>query len=303
MNMDDYRKKMAELSAEEMETYDRELWNSPSMDIPADDVKEALDSFRMRIGRTRRKMVARTLSVAAAVAAVFLGIGLFSGARIGADAAEAVRWCEVFVRNGQQRSLTLPDGSEVIVGGGSRIMYPERFLGKERSVYFSGEGLFDVTGDAKRPFVVNVGGTTVRVTGTRFNIKAYDEDNRQTITLMEGRVDVTFADGQEPIHLTPGKAVFFDRDAGEINLYDLAESKYPAWYKGEFDAYHSSFLQIAKDLERIYDVRIIFRDERLESTMFYISIVKAESVDMILEALRNSTPFDIRREGNVIYLE
>lgn len=303
MNKDEYRDKMAELSAEELEAYDRELWNSPSMDIPDSDVKDALDSFRMRIGRMHRKVVFRMLAAAAVVAVVFLGIGLYSGSRIGAEAAESVSWREVFVKNGQQRSLRLPDGSEVIVGGGSRLMFPERFTGKERNVYFSGEGLFDVAADTRKPFIVNVDGTKVVVTGTKFNIKAYEEDGQQTVTLMEGKVDVTFDGSEAPLHLTSGKAAFFDRITGEISLYDLAESKYPAWYKGEFDAYHSSFRQVARDLERIFDVRIIFRNEELENTMFYISIVHAESVDMILESLRNITPFGIRREGKVIYLD
>lgn len=303
MNKDEYRDKMAELSAEELEAYDRELWNSPSMDIPDSDVKDALDSFRMRIGRMHRKVVLRMLAAAAVVAVVFLGIGLYSGSRMGAEAAESMRWCEVFVKNGQQRSLRLPDGSEVIVGGGSRLMFPERFTGRERSVYFSGEGLFDDAADARKPFIVNVDGTKVAVTGTKFNIKAYEEDGQQTVTLMEGKVDVTFDGSEAPLHLTSGKAAFFDRTTGEISLYDLAESKYPAWYKGEFDAYHSSFRQVARDLERIFDVRIIFRNEELENTMFYISIVHAESVDMILESLRNITPFGIRREGKVIYLD
>ncbi len=303
MNNDDYKKRMEELSAEEMEAYDRDLWNSPSMAIPDSDVKDAWDSFRMRIGRMHRKVVFRMFAAAAAVAAVFLGIGLYSGSKIGVEAAESMRWREVFVMNGQQRSLTLPDGSEVIVGGGSRLMYPEQFLGKERNVYFSGVGLFDVTSDERKPFIVNVDGTNIAVTGTKFNIKAYQEDGQQTVTLMEGKVDVTFDGSETPLHLTSGKAAFFDRVTGEIGLYDLAESKYPAWYKGEFDAYHSSFRQVAMDLERIFDVRIIFRNEELESTMFYISIVHAESADMILESLRNITPFGIRREGKVIYLD
>ena len=183
-------------------------------------------------------------------------------------------------------------------------MYPETFTGKERNVYFTGEGVFNVTKNAAVPFIVNVNGTTVKVTGTKFNIKAFPEDGQQTITLMEGIVDVTFEGRKDtPIHLTPGKATFYDIETGEISLYDVAASRYPAWYKGEFDAYHSSFLQIARDLERIYGVKIIFRNEDLESMMFYISIVRAESADMILEALSNITPFSIKREGKVIYLD
>lgn len=300
----EYKKKMAELSAEEMEAYEKELWNAPSLPIPDSDVDEALESFRMRIGRMHRRIAFKLVAAAAAVAAVFLGIGMYTGAKAGAETAEAVRWCEVIVKNGHQEALTLPDGTTVTVGGGSRLMYPETFAGKERNVYFTGEGVFNVTKNAAVPFIVNVNGTAVKVTGTKFNIKAFPEDGQQTITLMEGIVDVTFEGRKDtPIHLTPGKATFYDIETGEISLYDVAASRYPAWYKGEFDAYHSSFLQIARDLERIYGVKIIFRNEDLESMMFYISIVRAESADMILEALSNITPFSIKREGKVIYLD
>lgn len=300
----EYKKMMAELSAEEMEAYEKDLWNAPSLPIPDSDVDEALESFRMRIGRMHRRIAFKLVAAAAAVAAVFLGIGMYTGAKAGAETAEAVRWCEVFVKNGCQEALTLPDGTTVTVGGGSRLMYPETFAGKERNVYFTGEGVFNVTKNAAVPFIVNVNGTTVKVTGTKFNIKAFPEDGQQTITLMEGIVDVTFEGRKDtPIHLTPGKATFYDIETGEISLYDVAASRYPAWYMGEFDAYHSSFLQIARDLERIYGVKIIFRNEDLESMMFYISIVRAESADMILEALSNITPFSIKREGKVIYLD
>lgn len=300
----EYKKMMAELSAEEMEAYEKDLWNAPSLPIPDSDVDEALESFRMRIGRMHRRIAFKLVAAAAAVAAVFLGIGMYTGAKAGAETAEAVRWCEVIVKNGRQEALTLPDGTTVTVGGGARLMYPETFAGKERNVYFTGEGVFNVTKNAAVPFIVNVNGTTVKVTGTKFNIKAFPEDGQQTITLMEGIVDVTFEGRNDtPIHLTPGKATFYDIETGEISLYDVAASRYPAWYKGEFDAYHSSFLQIARDLERIYGVKIIFRNEDLESMMFYISIVRAESADMILEALRNITPFSIKREGKVIYLD
>lgn len=300
----EYKKMMAELSAEEMEAYEKELWNAPSLPIPDSDVDEALESFRMRIGRMHRRIAFKLVAAAAAVAAVFLGIGMYTGAKAGAETAEAVRWCEVIVKNGRQESLTLPDGTTVTVGGGSRLMYPETFAGKERNVYFTGEGVFNVTKNAAAPFIVNVNGTMVKVTGTKFNIKAFPEDGQQTITLMEGIVDVTFEGRRDtPIHLTPGKATSYDIETGEISLYDVAASRYPAWYKGEFDAYHSSFLQIARDLERIYGVKIIFRNEDLESMMFYISIVRAESADMILESLSNITPFSIKREGKVIYLD
>ena len=109
----EYKKMMAELSAEEMEAYEKDLWNAPSLPIPDSDVDEALESFRMRIGRMHRRIAFKLVAAAAAVAAVFLGIGMYTGAKAGAETAEAVRWCEVIVKNGRQEALTLPDGTTV----------------------------------------------------------------------------------------------------------------------------------------------------------------------------------------------
>ena len=86
----EYKKMMAELSAEEMEAYEKDLWNAPSLPIPDSDVDEALESFRMRIGRMHRRIAFKLVAAAAAVAAVFLGIGMYTGAKAGAETAEAV---------------------------------------------------------------------------------------------------------------------------------------------------------------------------------------------------------------------
>ena len=85
-------------------------------------------------------------------------------------------------------------------------------------------------------------------------------------------------------------------------MFDLPESKYPAWYKGEYNAYNEPLSRIALDLERIFDVDIVFRNKSLENQVFYLSIVDASSIDNILTALSRSGKVKVRKEDNIIYL-
>ena len=84
-------------------------------------------------------------------------------------------------------------------------------------------------------------------------------------------------------------------------MYDVPESRYPAWFKGEYNAYNETLAQIALDLERIYDVDIVFRNKSLENQVFYLSIVDASSIDDVLSALSRSGKVRIRKEGELIY--
>ncbi len=46
----------------------------------------------------------------------------------------------------------LPDGSEVHLNSGSLLIYPEKFTGRSRSVYLSGEANFKVKGGQEEAF-------------------------------------------------------------------------------------------------------------------------------------------------------
>ncbi len=94
---------------------------------------------------------------------------------------------------GEQRSMTLDDGSVVSLNTQTSVQV--RFTTGERRVeLLEGEALFDITRDEQRPFVVVAGATEVRVLGTTFNVYRRD-DQTATVTVLEGRVAVTSADG------------------------------------------------------------------------------------------------------------
>lgn len=88
---------------------------------------------------------------------------------------------------GEHRTITLADGSTVILNAASAIRV--RFTATQRGIELTkGQALFHVEKDAARPFVVSSDTTHVQAVGTQFDV---DKRRDGTIvTVIEGRVAV-----------------------------------------------------------------------------------------------------------------
>lgn len=78
------------------------------------------------------------------------------------------------------------------MNAGSSLKYPETFSNSERRVYLEGEAYFEVEHDGNAPFIVNTRSMDLRVLGTSFNIKAYDDENTVITTLVSGKIRQEF---------------------------------------------------------------------------------------------------------------
>lgn len=89
---------------------------------------------------------------------------------------------------GEQRSVTLADGSIIDLNVRSRIRV--RFQGHKRQVeLLQGQALFRVAKDPRRPFIVHSAEATVRAVGTQFDV--YRKRTGTVVTVVEGRVAVS----------------------------------------------------------------------------------------------------------------
>lgn len=86
--------------------------------------------------------------------------------------------------------LTLEDGTVVRMNAASELVFPTHFKKHVRQVELKGEGYFQVEPNPERSFLVLLGTLNVQVTGTTFNIKAYEQEKNICITLLEGSVNV-----------------------------------------------------------------------------------------------------------------
>lgn len=130
----------------------------------------------------------------------------------------------------QVASFYLPDSSRVWLNTHSRLSYTKEFHGKLRRVTLEGEGYFQVTPDANKPFEVVTGATTTRVLGTSFNVKA--EDTLTTLSVTEGKVK--FAATGEPeteVLVKPHEHATFSERQGTVTKTEVTDMRFASWRK------------------------------------------------------------------------
>ena len=107
---------------------------------------------------------------------------------------------------GEQRTVQLADGSSVMLDTDSQVVV--RLSGARRDIRLGrGQAMFEVAHDAKRPFVVTAGATSVTALGTQFDVRR--ERDGATVTLVRGAVEVRERSGGDAQvwRLAPGQRV------------------------------------------------------------------------------------------------
>lgn len=253
-----------------------------------------------------------------AVAAVFAGLIFFSWLyvkqfRSQSGIAETSR-IETIAKPGAKSRLLLPDGSTVWLNSGSRISYPASFTDSLREVELEGEAYFDVAKNAGRPFVVHTRDIDVRVLGTAFNVKCYPEDGRTEATLIRGSVLVSKTGGsrQETVLLRPHEKVVVYRAPENVsavphemivkplkrNAADTAMVE-TAWVYNKLVFDGEDFREIATEMERWYNVKIVINDSTIARYRFHAKF-ENESITEVLAALRLSLPFAFKINDNEV---
>lgn len=302
---DSIGKLAGQMPDEVLEELQRQIWDGESSSMPAEEIEAAYRCFARRTGEVRHHNAVRNFVFSAAGIAAALVAGIFIGGRTsdnGNAVQEAVCWIECCTPYGDTDEVLLPDGSRVHVNSGSVLLYPDRMDGATREIHLVGEAFIEVAKDTLHPFIVHAGGTQIKVTGTKFNVKAYAGDSKVTTTLVEGGVDVTLPSGTQAYHLTPGCAIAYERKTGCAEVYSISQDMYPSWYRGEFNAYHLTLAEIAMDLERRFGIRIIISDSRVADMMFYASFINGESAEEIIDALNVDSSFRTVKENSVIHI-
>lgn len=86
------------------------------------------------------------------------------------------------------KCVFLPDGTQVDLGPGSKLVYGNEFLDSNRVIRLTGEAYFDVTSDPDHPFIVLAGPARIKVTGTRFVVIAPPRSEEVEVNVKSGIV-------------------------------------------------------------------------------------------------------------------
>ena len=195
----------------------------------------------------------------------------------------------------------LADGTRVWMNAKSSLRYPVAFQGKERVVYAEGEIYLEVARDEKHPFFVMLNGMKVEVLGTSFNVNSYADEDYAEVTLVEGRVAAHVDD--KSYDLLPSRQLRWDKKNESVDIRIVNVDDYIAWKRGQYVFKGRSLEEVAKVLERWYDMEIIFEDEKSKKTVYTGVINKEENFDAFVLRLRETSSLSCRMESNRLYIK
>jgi transmembrane sensor len=198
---------------------------------------------------------------------------------------------------GARTSFMLPDGSEVWLNSGSTLSFNKQF-GKSRDVELIGQAYFKVVKNGT-PFFVKTSYGNVEVKGTSFDVKAYLLENFET-TLVEGSVKVSNKINQVAT-LEPGQQLVIT-PANEFSLNKVNSSLITSWREGKLTFIKEPFQNVAKELERWYNVKIELKGEKLKQ-LCYTGTIEMETFSEVLDLIKVTTPIKYKFNKNTRILK
>ncbi len=199
----------------------RQSWDAPRRARLVDDIRWASITERLGIDERSEVRISREFSglessaarpvrrhsllrsfpmvmrMAAVVMVIVLAGGLWSwkgnvwsklGASHGMQDTNAVS--TYATANGERATITLPDGTQVLLNVGSRLEVPDGYKRGTRTLRLTGEAFFTVRHAESSPFTVIAGPSTTRVLGTRFVVRHYATDSIASVAVHDGKVAV-----------------------------------------------------------------------------------------------------------------
>ncbi len=250
-----------------------------------------------RAGRGKKRILA-------AAAAVFLILVFFVYNRFrGAEQAAKERIAVIHtVPRTENRFLLLPDSTQVWLNAASSIEYPQTFDASRRVVALKGEAFFDVKHADKIPFIITTGEVTTEVLGTAFNIKAYPDMEKVTVSVKRGKVRVSFAEKQVAT-LEQGQEVSVTPKVEMVKERVIRESDAAVWQQGKLVYDDDTVEDIVKDMERVFGVSVVVESSYLKSLRVTTSFIQEDGIERALQVLCALVEADLVWEKEAYFIK
>mgnify|MGYP000709770997 CR=1 FL=1 len=199
---------------------------------------------------------------------------------------------------GTKSTIELTDGSKIWLNADSKIKYPDVFAGNTREVYLNGEAFFEVAKNPSKPFIIHLANGTVRVLGTSFNVRAYDNEKVVETSVATGKVAFIPKyqkrhQKQDTLFITPNNKVRYSLEEDLANVLPTAAAEDKAWTEGRLIFKAMTFEEIAIELERYFGKTVRIVDKELQSKRLTGSF-QNNSLDEIMYYLSRSTEFNYK---------
>lgn len=279
----------------------------------------------------RRIFSKRLTTVSLALIILSIGIIYFLSAKKNAVLPAEQEISSVVTKYGNRTKVVLPDGSQVWLNAGSNIDYNNSTFNKElREVSLNGEAYFDVTKNEAKPFIIHTKKMDVRVVGTAFNVRSYNDEHTAEASLIRGSIEVTLKDRKDQkIILKPNEKISINTEDQQEKQLDLktgesipvkrnqpipeivvkelktnpTTSLIPeiAWTQNKLSIEDRSLEDIGPILEKWFGKTVIIKNELLKKNR-YTGTFENENIDQVLSYLKLSKTFNFKVENDAVVI-
>lgn len=264
--------------------YDATIWHDTDTSISkADNITTKTTRFTPLV---KRWMQVAAIITVAVIGTIFIQQNLFRS-------SEKIYTQIIEVPLGQRVNLTLSDGTKVSLNSNSKLHFPTSFKGNKRMVVLDGEGFFEVTHNADKPFHVLTNQCDIEVLGTTFNVLAYNNSDIFETSLLEGSVNIKNLRTSQSTLLKPNERASLETGRFVTTIFDTEDDF--LWRNGIYVFKNELLTDVFKKLEQYYQINIIVKNRTISSSKCTGKFRQKEGIEHIIKVLQSANDFKYKR--------
>jgi ferric-dicitrate binding protein FerR (iron transport regulator) len=205
----------------------------------------------------------------------------------------------------EHSTITLADGSVISLKPNTHVLVPSDFSMENRNLKFEGEAYFEIFHNSKSVFNLESNNYKLRVLGTKFNVRSYNQEKYITTSLNVGKVEADFSsftkNEKDKIVLKEYQKVIFDKTQKRAKLKMFDKQIKISWKNDLFVFYNKSFGELIENLSLYFNKEIVVVDKQLLNKK-YSGEFKKKDLLQILYTLKSISPFEVEVKNDKLYI-
>lgn len=197
------------------------------------------------------------------------------------------------------QSVTLPDGSTVILNKHSELSYASSFGEMNRKVTLKGEAFFEIERDTQKLFIISINNAEVEVLGTSFNVQGYDNRKEIEVTVQTGLVKFSVPEENKEVKLEAGQKGIYSKAAKDLKSAVNPDINFLAWNTRKLVFTENDLRSVIETLNKTYQVNITLPANIPASCVVTVTFDQ-QSLESVLNVLKTTLNLEYRINGNQV---
>lgn len=186
----------------------------------------------------------------------------------------------------ERQKITLPDGSVVLLNGGTTLRIRKTEYNRARRELWldEGEAFFEVTKNPEKPFIVHTPKLTTVVKGTSFNIKAYHELATTEVMVRTGKVEIR-TEGKTIGLFTPGQQLVYDSTTSQYTEGEVLIENIAAWSEGKLVFKNAGVKELSLRIKQTYGLQLVVAGHSMDGKHISASFAEGTTLANVMETI------------------